>query len=109
MDVRGNVIASDDPESDKRYEDNLIHRIDMGDLWAWCVIEVRAEFRGIIASTYLGGCSYENSDDFMRCPYYKDMVADVVRRLAYEITDLQGIEINQNMGAPTDVPIIEGP
>lgn len=93
QDVRGNAQVSGDDKDDKAVEDALLERLERGDIWAWCSIEVRAEFRGITASDYLGGCCYENEADFKACPYYRDMVREATGKLADMIADLQGVVI----------------
>lgn len=100
IEIRGNAIASGDDAFDKQVEDELIERFNDGDVWAWCMVEVQAEFRGIVSSDHLGGCSYKDEKEFMECNYYPDMVATAVASLADKIADLQGCEINRSMKAP---------
>lgn len=76
MSVRGNALASGDPDEDKRCEDEIIERLDRGDDWAWCIVEVRAVFRGVVGRATLGGCSYASEADF--------------RAAAWRITDRDG-------------------
>lgn len=72
--VRGNALASGDDEEDRRAEDEIIERLEAGDVWAWASVVVRAEWNGFVGQDYLGGCSYANEDDF-KAPggYYDDM------------------------------------
>lgn len=93
QDVRGNAQASGDNKADKAMEDKILTRLARGDVWAWCGVEVRAEFRGITASDYLGGCCYKNEADFKTGPYYRDMVRESTGKLADMIADLQGVVI----------------
>ena len=60
--VRGNLIASDDPEYDRQCEDELIERLDRGDYEAWCRVKVTARWKDFEASDYLGGCSLDSED-----------------------------------------------
>lgn len=74
--VRGNAVASGNEAEDKRVEDEIIARLDKGDVWAWASVEVRVTFRGVLtASEYLGGCCYEDEADFVEnSGYYEEMV-----------------------------------
>jgi hypothetical protein len=45
--VRGNLIASGDDVFDKECEDEVLERLTQGDILAWCIIEVRAEWKGL--------------------------------------------------------------
>lgn len=71
-DIRGNVMASGDDAADKAAEDAIIARLERGDGWAWCGVQVTAtlsldsesevELTG--RSGWLGGCSYSDEKDF---------------------------------------------
>lgn len=100
IEVRGNAMASGDDAFDKKVEDEIIERFNGGDIWAWCTVEVQAEFKGITASDHLGGCSYNDEKDFMAGGYYEDMVKTAVGELADKIAELQGCEINRDTKAP---------
>ena len=76
--VRGNAMASGDDDLDRKYEDEILDRLDRGDLWAWCQVTVTAKitvedqrFEGWDA---LGGCSYRNVEEFIQPGgYWEDM------------------------------------
>lgn len=51
--IRGNALFSGDKEQDKRVEDEIVARCIAGDQWAWCYVEVIAEFQ-IGEATYRG-------------------------------------------------------
>lgn len=75
--VRGH-FDSGDKDQDKELEDEIIARLDKGDDWAWCCVEVRATVDspdGIFTgSDYLGACSYKNEKDFCtEDGYFPDM------------------------------------
>jgi len=62
MPVRGNAMASGDGAFDREVEDEIIARLNRGEVEAWCVVIVTATikvdgqtFKGEAA---LGGCSY---------------------------------------------------
>lgn len=85
MPVRGNAIASGDDDFDKKVEDELIERLDNGDLWAWCCVEVVAEYGGFTGSAYLGGCSYKDEQDFAAGGYNEDMKDEAREALEDEL------------------------
>lgn len=91
--VRGNAIVSGDDEYDKQVEDEIIRRLDNGDVWAWADVEVQGTYMGLVASDYLGCCSYESESDFKNDGYYQDMCNNVLEelnnRLAETIKDRQ--------------------
>jgi hypothetical protein len=76
--VRGNASASDDPEADKRYEDEIIARLDSGDVWAWCYVVVKATCGDHTATDSLGGCCYRDEVDFMSPGGYFDCMVRTV-------------------------------
>jgi len=78
--VRGNALASGDDEEDRKYENLILARLDNGDVWAWAQVEVQATLPdGRTGSAYLGGCCYEDEQDFKTDnPYYEDMVREAI-------------------------------
>lgn len=82
--VRGH-FASDEPEEDRKMEDEILRRLDAGDQWAWCCVKVVARWNGLGVSDYLGCCSYESEEDFKRDGYWEDMKAEVLRELNEEV------------------------
>src|SRR5688572_13886675 len=75
--VRGNALAFGDDAEDKRCEDEIIERLESGDVWAWASVKVTCchkdlpEIEGV---DYLGGCSYLDESDFKQPGgYYDDM------------------------------------
>jgi hypothetical protein len=87
MPVRGNVMASGDDAVDRAAEDAILERLDRGEIWAWCCVEVIAYLDGnFTGHDCLGGCSYASEEDFKRDGYYEDMqheaLADLERSLA---------------------------
>jgi len=84
--VRGNALASGDDEEDKKLEDEILRRLDRGDVWAWASVCVIAECEGFIGRDYLGGCCYEDEADFCQDGgYYPQMkeeaLADLIRSI----------------------------
>lgn len=71
--VRGYAMASGDDAADKAYEDEILERLDAGDVWAWAFVTVVAEANGFEGSDSLGGCSYASEADFKAGGYYEEM------------------------------------
>ncbi len=78
--VRGNALASGDDEEDRKYEDEILKRLDNGDVWAWAQVEVEVTLPdGRKGSAYLGGCCYEDEEDFKQMGgYYEDLVREAI-------------------------------
>ena len=76
MSVRGNALASGDDEQDKEAEEEILQRLDRGDVWAWASVHVIAEYEGFRGDAYLGGCNYKDERDFMKDAYYEDMKSE---------------------------------
>ena len=90
--VRGNLIASGDDAQDRIDEDAVLLRLESGDLWAWCVVEVRAKLDRFSGSAFLGGCSYSGEDEFRSINgYFDQMVAEARETLAAELGRAAGI------------------
>lgn len=98
---RGNV-DSGDAEADKALEDEILSRLDRGDLWAWCIVEVKAIWtspsgKRYMGNDYLGGCSYRDEKNFTtEDGYYPDMkkaaLADLNEFLANEVKAAEEIK-----------------
>lgn len=84
--VRGNAMVSGDDEADRELEDEILDRLDRGDLWAWCTVKVSAvwedaegnEVKGV---AYLGCCSYENKREFKNDPLWDDLKIEALADL----------------------------
>jgi len=64
--VRG-AFASGDPEyanADRAQEDEIIERLNRGEIEAWCYVAVKASWNGFAATFCLGGNSL--SDDYTK-------------------------------------------
>jgi hypothetical protein len=80
--VRGNALASGDDELDREAEDEIISRLESGDIFAWFTAKVTVrDDKGNEATDYLGCCNYRDEDDFRMGGYYLDMVEECVRQL----------------------------
>ena len=63
MPVRGNYMCTEDPEADKAAEDEILARLDRGDITAWCLIKVTAKWEEFEGFATLGGISYSDNED----------------------------------------------
>ncbi len=76
--VRGNALASGDSAEDKRCEDEILARLESGDIWAWASVTVRVEYNDtsgeMYSEAYLGCCSYAAEAEFRADAYFTDMV-----------------------------------
>jgi hypothetical protein len=76
--VRGNATSSGDDAADKECEDTIIKNLESGNEWAWCTIKVTASWNERTCSTYLGCCSYDSKEDFLKDNYYTDLVDEAI-------------------------------
>lgn len=80
--VRGNALASGDDQLDKEAEDEILARLESGDVWAWFTAKVSVrDDQGREATDYLGACCYEDERDFKRGGYYLDMIRTCIDEL----------------------------
>ncbi len=56
--------------------------------WLWCFVEVRATYKGLSGSAYLGGCTYEDEEGFKAGGYYEQMVSEALEELNANIQNL---------------------
>jgi hypothetical protein len=87
--VRGNAAASGDDAADKAVEDEILARLDRGDVWAWAIVHVKASFNGFEGHAILGGCGYADKDDFMASDYYGDKQEEALADLQHVLRDAE--------------------
>lgn len=87
--VRGNALVSGDDAFDKQAEDEVLTRLDQGDIWAWAAVTVTVAWNGQEASTHVGCCSYRDEADF-RQPggYFDDLVGEALDGLNQALEEL---------------------
>jgi hypothetical protein len=87
--VKGNAIASGDDAFDRKVENRIIRELENGNVWAWCTVEVKAIYKELSASDYLGCCSYKHEKDFMKKGGYyhgmKERAFDELKKKVDEI------------------------
>ncbi len=81
--VRGNALASGDDDLDREAENEILERLERGDVWAWAHVTVYASYEGLQGRDDLGACSYASEADFRtECGYFKQMVDSAIENLA---------------------------
>jgi|SRR5947209_6545836 len=95
---RGNAMASGDDELDRKVEDEILERLDNGDVWAWAHVVVTAEWNGFAGTAGLGGCCYEDEWDFREnSMYFADLCEEALDDLNTVVADharrLQPLEV----------------
>lgn len=86
MPVRGNAMASGDPQLDREVEDSIIERLESGDEWAWCRVVVNVWWGDFDASASIGACSYDDEADFCQPGgYFDDLVDEALEDLNEQI------------------------
>jgi len=80
--VEGNASASGDDAFDHEVEEDLLRRLEQGDIWAWAAVTVTVSWGPFSASDHLGCCSYADEEDF-RQPngYFDDMIDEALDEL----------------------------
>ena len=81
MPLKGNVVDTGLDWQDQQIEDEVREELENGNEWKWCQVAVNVEFRGNVATTYLGGCSYESEEDFKKGGMLEQMVAECKKEL----------------------------
>lgn len=59
---------------------------ESGNEWAWCEVEVIAEWNGFKGSSYLVGCSYNSEEDFKN-DGYSDCCDSSMEKLQEEVEE----------------------
>jgi hypothetical protein len=59
-------------------------------VWGWCTVKVTAKWNGIEESVYIGACSYESEDDFIKnSGYFEDMKKEAIDCLFAELNKIE--------------------
>jgi hypothetical protein len=86
--IHGNASEIDE-ETDRETEEWILSELDSGNVWAWCTVEVRAEYAGIVGKDFLGCCSYLSEEDFKKDVYFEDMKKEAFRNLVNQLEELE--------------------
>ncbi len=81
LSIRGNVMVSGDNCFDKECEDEIINRVNDGDVWAWAHVTVVAGYNGFFGQASLGGCTYKDQKEFEQDDYYHDLAEEAIKDL----------------------------
>lgn len=90
MPVRGNAMASGDDAADKAYEDEILKRLEYGDVWAWSLVTITAKWKGWEVHDTLGACCYLSEEDFKKPGGYFDDMKTVA---LHELNNLLAINL----------------
>lgn len=86
--VRGNAFSSGDDAEDRRVEDEILARLDDGDVWAWASVCVVARAGSVEGRAYLGGCSYRDEKEFCQPGgYYAQLKAEALADLERKVAE----------------------
>jgi hypothetical protein len=85
MPIRGNCMASGDDVVDEDCAKEIESRLADGNDWAWCCVKVTARWHTFESTEYLGGCSYEDEEDFRKGGYFEDMQDEALHILTNQI------------------------
>lgn len=65
--VKGNYMCTDDPEQDRKDEQEILDRLKRGDELAWCCILVEATWEGYTGIASIGGNSLTKESEVKDC------------------------------------------
>jgi len=86
--VKGNAMASGDDALDREVEQEILQRLNQGDIWAWAAVTVETSWKSFRGIATLGCCSYESEEDFCQPDgYFDDLVSEALE------------DLNRNVGA----------
>ena len=90
--IRGNAMVSGNSKYDRKVENEIIERLDSGDIYAWfdAKVTVSIEVNGITFEGYdiLGACSYTFLTQFLESSgYYDDMVQTALDNALSELRE----------------------
>jgi hypothetical protein len=75
-----NAMDSGYPDIDRDCVQDIIERLNQGDVWAWAFVTVTVTWHTFSGINYLGCCTYKDEDDFKTSDsdYYEDMVSEAL-------------------------------
>lgn len=85
MEINGNASAVD-PVTDAEAFAWIRDQLDRGNEWAWCSVKVEVRYNDIVATEYLGGCSYRDEKEFRDGGYFDQMVSECLDTINAELT-----------------------
>lgn len=90
IEVRGNAMASGDDTVDTAAENEIIERLDNGDVWAWfgatCTASITIDGETFEGKDHLGACCYTGLEEFIaEGGYWPDMRSEAKGALRLEL------------------------
>ena len=86
--VEGNAMASGDDALDREVEQEILQRLNQGDIWAWAAVTVEASWKSFRGIATLGCCSYESEEEFCQPDgYFDDLVSEALEDLNREVSE----------------------
>lgn len=69
--------------------DDLYSESVGSNIWKWCTVSVKGTYKGLESIDYLGACSYESEEDFVKTSgYYEDMQNTVLSDLQNQVNEI---------------------
>lgn len=86
--IEGNAFFSDNVEEVKQIENEIREKLEYN-IWAWCCVKVTVTFMGMEGTDYLGACSYDSEEDFIKnSGYYDQMIDTCIKEIQTELETL---------------------
>jgi len=86
--VEGNAMASGDDALDREVEQEILQRLNQGDIWAWAAVTVEVSWKSFRGVASLGCCSYESEEDFCQPDgYFNDLVSEALEELNRKVSE----------------------
>lgn len=85
--VRGNYMCTDDPEQDRKDEDEIIARLRDEDISAWCTISVTASLNDFKYTAVLGCCSLHADDNIEEFAKDNGLYEEAIMGLRVEVNE----------------------
>jgi hypothetical protein len=85
-------FSTGNPDDDRETCRRIRHDFACGNTWAWCRVQVEANFWGFEGrSSWLGACSYEDEEDFRKPgDYFDDLRGEAIADLREQIENAAG-------------------
>jgi len=88
MPVVGNVGESGNKDQDLAVENSILRRLDRGDIWAWCMVQITCTYKMFTTTELITGCNYASEADFKSSGSYTDIVEICLAKLQKQVNEL---------------------
>ena len=92
-------FAYDTEEENESMVNEILAKLEWNE-WAWCLVQVVAEYGSLSATTFLGGCSYDSEKAFREDAYFSDMCEE----LKAELQELAKLSLESSAQFLADYP-----